>query len=171
MTDPVSDFLNSLGPGLKEFVEPLPALLRSPSQQFVARLGPRIGKGSTREAYEANDNPNTVIKKADSLFANVAEFLIWNSVRTTDLREHFGEIFSISEDGLFLEMEKLGDISKSDYWRVPTLPYAFNDLKPSNFGTTTDGRIKVRDYAMFDLSHALETETKSRPGWAIYPPG
>ena len=97
--------------------------------------------------------------------ANLMEWFIWNAVEQSAIRDHFGQCVSISETGKYLMMERLTDILRSDWPKVPSVPDWLNDRKPSAFGKDKDGRIKVRDFGLVDLNRALDLRTFRVP-WA-----
>lgn len=68
--------LESLGPGLAEWVEPLPPLTLLPAANFEQRIGNSVGKGSSREVFEDEANTTMVIKRCILPFvgANMFEF-------------------------------------------------------------------------------------------------
>jgi hypothetical protein len=120
-------------------------------------MEPQIGRGGARVTFGVKDDPSVVIKKVHLPFvgANVIEWIIWAAVKDTPLGMLFGECRSISETGRYLIMERLEDISESDYSSTPTMPNWLNDLKPSNFGKSASGAIKLRDYATIQIGKQL----------------
>jgi hypothetical protein len=62
-------------------------------------------------------------------------------------------------------MEKLHPLSPDDAYDAPTVPYWLNDLKFSNFGKTSGGRIKAWDYAMVNLGFDLDESLPERVPW------
>jgi len=117
-----------------------------------------IGRGGARETYRVTGDPAVVIKKVhlSSPAANFLEWQLWNAVAKTDLKATFGRCVAISETGRFLMMEYLDDISEEDYAVVPDVPVWFNDRKPSAFGKTKNGIVKIRDYATVNLELVLD---------------
>ncbi len=130
-------------------------------------LGAAIGGGSSREVFGVKDKPNAVIKKSKPPFigANMFEFFIWNAVRSGSWKDVFGEVLEISDDGKYLMMERLDSLSSDEYAQTPSLPEWTNDLKPENFGKGVDGKIRVRDYAMCNISEALNSTNTHRYAW------
>jgi hypothetical protein len=64
-------------------------------------------------------------------------------------------------------MERLDDITKDDYKNTPEMPSWLNDLKPSNFGKSSSGEIKLRDYATTELGDVLAAATRRRWAWQM----
>lgn len=93
------------------------------------------------------------------------EFFVWNAVRSGPWKDIFGEVLEISEDGKYLMMERLDDVSRDEYAQTPSVPDWANDLQPKNFGKSADGEIKVRDYAMCNISDALNSAKPYRYAW------
>jgi hypothetical protein len=167
INDAHDKFIESLGPGLSEWVEPLPPITFRPAAEFEKRLGPEIGAGSSREVFSVKDNPKAVIKRCKLPFigANMYEFFIWNSVRSGKWKDVFGEIVEISEDGRYLMMECLEDVKPEEHHLTPTAPDWGQDLQPKNFGKSADGVFKLRDYAMGNLSSVLNSARPHRYAW------
>ncbi|UPK17608.1 hypothetical protein [Bradyrhizobium sp. 131] len=167
--DPHKAFIDALGPGLQEWVEPLPPLPSRPAADFENMLGASIGAGSSREVFAIKDNPKAIIKRCKLPFigANMFEFFIWNNVRGGQWEDVFGEVLVISEDGRYLAMERLDDIGIDDHARTPSMPDWAKDLQPKNFGKSRDGKIKVRDYAMCSISGALNAARPYRYAWQL----
>jgi hypothetical protein len=144
--------------------------LEIPIEDAVCReliVEPPLGRGGARVAFPVKDNPSVVIKKVHLRFvgANVIEWIVWNSMKQTTLKQYFGECLSISETGRYLIMERLDDISPADYKACPTMPNWLNDLKPSNFGKDQSGQIRLRDYANVQLGKQLAAAAGFRWAW------
>lgn len=127
-----------------------------------------IGRGGSREVFAVKDDPHTVIKAVHLPFvgANMLEHFLWVGVSETEHRDIFGCVHAISTTGRYLQMERLDDISTSDYPNVPNIPIWMNDVKPENFGKSADGRVKIRDYAISSLGKILSLGGARPVAWA-----
>jgi hypothetical protein len=117
-----------------------------------------FARGTSREAFDVQGDTSVIVKRQIIRFpgANMMEWVLWNAVKDTELRHVFGECHTISETAQYLIMERLDNITPSDWVSVPSVPVWLNDKKPSAFGKAADGTIKVRDYALVDLDIALD---------------
>lgn len=125
-------------------------------EQLIAPLS--FARGTSREVFEVPRDRSVVVKKQIIRFpgANIMEWHLWNAIKDTELRQVFGECHAISETAQYLIMERLDNITKSDWASVPNIPLWLNDKKPSVFGKAANGAIKVRDYALVNLDIALD---------------
>jgi hypothetical protein len=128
---------------------------------------PPFARGTSREAFAVQTDPAVIVKRQIIRFpgANIIEWILWNAVKKTPLAGVFAECLAISETGQYLIMERLDDLTKSDWINVPNVPGWLNDKKPSAFGKNSNGDIKVRDYAVVDLDQALDPRVFPVP-WA-----
>jgi hypothetical protein len=62
-------------------------------------------------------------------------------------------------------MERLDDLSEDDYRDSPDVPTWFNDNQPSNFGKSSNGQVKIRDYAMTNIGAVLGLAPPHRAAW------
>jgi hypothetical protein len=130
---------------------------------------PQIGRGGARVVFAAKDNPCVVNKKVHQRFVgpNVIEWIIWASMKKTQLAKLFGECLTISEAGRYLVMERLEDIAQSDWSHTPVMPDWLNDLKPSNFGKNSSGVIKLRDYSSIQIGEQLAAAKPYPSAWQL----
>jgi hypothetical protein len=127
-----------------------------------------FAKGTSREVFRVPTNDSIVIKRTLTAFpgANFVEWNIWNAIKQTDLIDVFGACTEISESGRYLVMEYLRDISTNEAADTPTLPDWVTDVKGTTiFGRGLDGKVKVRDYALVNLSEALAAADRWRRPW------
>lgn len=136
-------------------------------EEIVPLLGERIGRGTGRNCFAVKSDDTVVAKEVHLPFygANMTEWFLWHQLKDTGLAPLFGECFAISYSGRYLIMERLGDISKSDYSAVPPLPKWLQDAKPDTFGKNASGQIKVRDYAHVSLGDSLAKAPRLRRPW------
>ncbi len=130
-------------------------------------LQPQLGRGTARIVYAVVGDPDAVIKKVHLPFVgpNFVEWQMWQRVKHTKFGSLFGECLAISMTGRFLIMERLDDITQSDWPNTPSMPVWLQDLNPTNFGKNTNGEIKVRDYATVQISSALAAAPTRRWAW------
>lgn len=151
---------------------PYPQLMwDSDVEQLIEQ--PSFARGTSREAFAVPTDPLIIVKRQIIKFpgANILEWQIWNALKSTGLRDVFGECHSISETGQYLIMERLADIENSDWVNVPKVPQWLNDKKPSAFGKDRNGIIKVRDYGLVDLDRALDLHVYPVPWSSTVPSG
>ncbi|WP_435626810.1 hypothetical protein [Candidatus Ferrigenium straubiae] len=129
---------------------------------FEDFCGEVFAEGMHRFVHHVNGFPNLVMKisKDDNTFANWCEYLVSSALhgRPEPAAKLVGEVKSISATGKYLIMERLDDVSGS--LSGIKYPAWLNDRKPSAFGRTTLGEVKVRDYGMLRLDDVLA-------GWNI----
>ena len=158
--------------------------LMEPDSFFEDNLGKFIAKGTSREVYEFSGDDSSVIKKVHlpSPSSNFIEWYVWQAVKkmaVTDImnwtpnheiQNLFAECRSISESGRYLIMERLTPITNSDWDRIPQIPEWVNDRKPSAFGKTAEGYVKLLDYAAIDFYSGLSQTLVSVP-FSLKPTG
>ena len=134
-------------------------------------MQPQLGRGGARVVYAVNNDSDAVIKEVHLPFvgSNMMEWQLWCAVKDTPFANLFGECLAISVTGRFLIMERLDDITKSDWPSTPTMPEWLNDLKPGNFGKNAAGHIKIRDYATVQLGPTLAAAPTCRWAWQHSP--
>jgi hypothetical protein len=118
---------------------------------FQSCNGGLIRNGSTRDAYAITCHPDKVIKVGTkpAYVTNWVEIVTYLKVRN---KIYFAEIFSWSQSGKYLVMERLTPLSSRAELNGWKLPEFVNDyLKTENFGKTATGTIKCLDYGMIDL--------------------
>lgn len=102
---------------------------------FTLLCGDVIGRGSFRDVFQYNLNPNWVVKiqKNNSEFSNIKEFEIWCHVKGTEFEKYFAPCYWMSPDGRVLLQHKTKPITKT---RKPPefIPTFFTDVKDDNFG-------------------------------------
>jgi len=131
-------------------------------------FGDQVGKGTTRMVFSVKGAPDFVIKESYLPFhhGNFVEWTVWNAVqkmaedivgheRNTKLRALFAETVAISQSAKFLLMERLGPLKDLDPNELKKFPHWLNDQKPSAFGFSKSGQIKVMDYAMVNFYDVL----------------
>lgn len=124
---------------------------------FEKLLGAQFSSGEHRTVHEVVGHPELVMKVARySHFANWCEYLISSSLETYETKFHIGRVSSISASGRFLLMERLNDFDHS--LTGVAIPGWLNDVKNSNFGISSDGVIKIRDYGMLKLGDQLGSQ-------------
>lgn len=128
-----------------------------PDAEFKTLLGDMIHQGSQRIVFNVVNDPDVVVKKIRRLQfvrPNVTEWLIWDAVKGTKLATVFGCCVSISPTGTYLMMERLGDVD--DGTTLPAIPLWVRDAWHSNnFGQSSAGEVKLRDYGSIDLCKGL----------------
>jgi len=92
----------------------------------------------------------------------MAEWFIWNSVRTIALRDVFAECLAISESGRFLMVIRLTPLTRADYADIQPLPVWLNDRKANAFGKL-GATIKVMDYGVLNYDCLVNTEVERAP--------
>jgi len=121
-------------------------------------LDGNIGRGSARDIFSYKDEPNWVIKqhRFQPHFSNMIEWIIWNQIKETEsLKDIFGECAAMSVSGRYLVMEKLVDLTKVDGPQTLRYPSWLTDRKISNFGRSSSGIIKIRDFGQLVLGDTL----------------
>lgn len=128
-----------------------------------ARLGKEIARGSSRIAYEYQDDPAFIVKQATTNPPNdnVMEWNIWRFIQKSDLERVFGRIAAVSESGRYIVMERLDSITLSEYGLTPDIPSWLGDVKPDSFGRNASGFYKVRDFG----SMRLDLTDRRRMHW------
>jgi hypothetical protein len=126
-------------------------------EELVAGSSP-FASGTSREVFSVADDPAVVIKRTKNPYpgANMAEWFIWNAVRSTDLADVFTEVLSLSESGRFLMMLRLTPLTQADYADIPMLPVWLNDRKPNALGKL-GAAVKVMDYGVLNYNCLLNT--------------
>lgn len=129
--------------------------------------GEAFAQGTRRTAHRVIGDPDVIVKQMRHPYpgSNFTEHLIWVAVSETDLQSIFGRCLSISVSGKFLMMERLDDITKSDWADIPALPDWVTDPKPENFGIL-NSQIKVRDYDTLKFDRLIMLEPRLQPGFA-----
>ncbi|MDR7038800.1 hypothetical protein J2X36_003571 [Methylobacterium sp. BE186] len=132
-----------------------------------------LGEGTGRRVYAVIGCTDVVIKesKAPFHYANFVEWTVWNALvrmgediignrPNADLKQLFAECFSISHSAKYLMMERLQKFEAGDAPPLTRLPFWTNDKKPSAFGKTAAGEVKVIDYGMVNFYDALNPENR-----------
>lgn len=129
-----------------------------------------FSKGSSRTAHVVIKDHAVIVKRSIAAFpgSNFREWFIWNAAEASasNLSNLLGKCFSISETGRYILMERLDDLSPTDYPNIPNVPVWFNDPKPCAFGKSGD-HIKIRDYGLVDSSKLLSTDLDFPPAFAM----
>lgn len=142
----------------------------------LADLSNELGAGTTRRVYGVKSNPDFVIKQSYGPFhhGNFVEWTVWNAIKkmaenimgnepNSQLCEVFARAVAISHSAEFLLMERLQPLEASVQLQMRDFPDWLNDRKPSAFGLSRDGRVKVMDYAMVNFYHVLNPLNRSDP--------
>jgi hypothetical protein len=118
----------------------------SPDSEFEALwllCSKRIGIGTTRDVYEIPGHDYVLkVVKVPSHVTN------WNEIVLYQMKSHLNELAEISSwsrSGKFLVMEKLSDVNAADLSSY-TYPDYLTDRQESNYGKSSSGEIKARDY-------------------------
>lgn len=128
----------------------------APDAQFATLVGAEIGNGNFRKTYDVIGHPGWVIKVSSSNHqANWVEHLTYQALVGERMAEIFGAVDSVSETGKYLIMEHLRDLNAFELPQRPPVPTWFTDRKPSAFGATGGGVIKIRDYGEIKLGMVL----------------
>lgn len=133
---------------------PVPAL-HAPDSVFDAFFkacnGGLVGNGTTRDAYAITCHPDKVIKvaKTAAFVTNWIEIVTYTKIKNNS---YFAEIFSWSQSGKYLVMERLTPLSSHTDLKGSSLPKFVGDIsKAKNFGISQAGLIKCLDYANIEL--------------------
>jgi len=96
-------------------------------------LGDKIGQGQFRAVYHWEHNTGMVVKFAQAVERNIAEFAVWDAVQGTHYAKWFAPVIKCSPCGHFLLMKYARPITAKD--KLPKkIPTFFTDLKKSNYG-------------------------------------
>jgi len=109
-------------------------------EAFNILCGKKLGGGMSRQVYECKLKPGYVVKvEVDPYpnYQNLAEWHIWQAVRSTKHSRWFAAIDSISPDGKILIQERTRPAGLSEY--PDKIPTFFTDTKRENWGMTTHG--------------------------------
>ncbi|WP_159099636.1 hypothetical protein [Alloyangia pacifica] len=133
-----------------------------------------LGTGTTRRVYGVKGSQDFVIKQSHRPFhySNFVEWTVWHAVdkmaedilgneANLQLLELFARTAAISHSAEFLIMERLQPLKDPDRLQLGGFPDWLNDRKPSAFGLTGDGRVKVMDYAMVNFYQVLNPLNRS----------
>jgi hypothetical protein len=124
---------------------------------FEKLLGAQFASGEHRTVHEVVGHPEMVMKVARySHIANWCEYLVSSSLEKYETEFHIGSVPSISASGRFLLMERLNDLDRS--LAGVAIPGWLDDVKISNFGISSEGVVKIRDYGMLKLSDQLGSQ-------------
>lgn len=127
-----------------------------------------IGEGTERRVYAVVDSGDVVVKESKGPLhhSNFVEWIVWNALKrmedpitdnepNAELQNLFSPCHSISHSGRFLMMERLQKLEASDKVPLAHLPTWLNDRKPTAFGRTGKGVVKVIDYGMINFYQVL----------------
>lgn len=129
-------------------------LRESEDANFENLLGVPFASGEQRVVHDVVGYPEMVMKVARySHIANWHEYLICSSLENYETKFHIGKVASISASGRFLLMERLKDLDRS--LAGVAIPGWLNDVKVSNFGISSEGVVKIRDYGMLKFGDEL----------------
>lgn len=107
-----------------------------------------LGSGLSRNVYTCTLNPSEWVIKvemnATGYFQNVAEYLVWKSVRDVKKISHwFAPILNISDSGLWMVQARTRPARGNELPKK--VPRFFTDTKIANWGWFED-RIVCHDY-------------------------
>lgn len=131
----------------------------SPDAQFENLVGNKIASGTSRCVHELKGDNYKVIKVAkqpppdssgNPSLCNKIEWELYNYSKNSNLvkiQEVLAEVFSISETGKYLIMEKLNTNLTSAQYSSKQYPICISDPKNENFGMDSQLNIKMLDYA------------------------
>ncbi len=123
---------------------------------FQKLCGAQFEEGEHRTVHEVSGHPEIVMKVArHSHHANWCEYLVSSSLEGLITEIRVGNVLSISASGKFLMMERLNDLDRSP--GGVAVPHWLNDVKPSAFGVSVQGEIKIRDYGLLKLGDQVGT--------------
>lgn len=135
-----------------------------------------LGTGTTRRVYGVKGTPDFVIKQSHAPFhySNFVEWTVWHAINemaedimgnepNPQLLELFARVVAISHSAEFLLMERLQPLKDPTLLQLRDFPDWLNDRKPNAFGLTSDGRVKVMDYAMVNFYHVLNPLNRTGP--------
>lgn len=129
----------------------------APDFQFEILCGKEFARGMHRSVHDVKGHPNVVMKvNNNTTFANWNEYLVSSALqgRAEPVAQLMGNVSAISATGKYLIMERLQDINR----RLSGIQYPvwLNDyFKPSAYGLTSAGTVKVRDYGTLKLADVL----------------
>jgi len=117
---------------------------RTAEDFFSVMCGELLGSGISREVYAARFMPNMVIKfeHSDRMFANIAEWQLWNEVQHTDAAKWLAPCDAISPCGKVLIQRR----TKPARSYPKKIPVWLTDEKRANFGMI-GRRFVCHDYA------------------------
>lgn len=117
----------------------------------------QIGRGMTRTVYSSLLLPDCVIKVENdsyrSHFQNIAEWQVWQMVRSTPAARWFAQCKWLSPDGRILIMERTRPALPKRY--PDKVPVWFTDLKRSNWGLVDDNKGAHRWLVCHDYGTSL----------------
>lgn len=135
-----------------------------------------LGAGTTRRVYGVKGLPDFVIKQSHRPFhySNFVEWTVWQAINemaedilgnetNSQLLEVFARAAAISHSAEFLLMERLQPLNDPARLQLRDFPDWLNDRKLSAFGLSSDGRVKVMDYAMVNFYHVLNPFNRAGP--------
>lgn len=111
-------------------------------------FGPLIGEGDHRRVYEVRGTDAYVFKVAKDacLWANFAEYDLWEAVKNTTLEKHFAPCHSMSPGGRILCMRRADRLARPS--EVPRLlPRFISDTHRNNIAMM-GGKPVIIDYGI-----------------------
>jgi hypothetical protein len=131
---------------------PLEGIVQDSNVKAV--LGPQIGtQGSARTAFERVGFSGGVIKQSRHPLhtSNRNEWLMWCQMKGTPDRDLLGTCYALSGSGEYLIMEDLRDLNAQEKQAPAKRPQWVSDVKAGNFGVSSGGQVKLRDYGQLRL--------------------
>jgi hypothetical protein len=118
---------------------------------FNLLCGDKLGEGSFRTVYECRLRPDLVVKVSNPSAwrdpHNTLEAQFWADYKYHKvIGKWLAPIHFVSPDTRIILMERA--MSFFDTELPVKVPACFQDVKPSNFGRLSDGRIVCVDYAL-----------------------
>jgi hypothetical protein len=129
----------------------------APDSAFELLCGEEFARGQHRTVHFVIGHPDLVMKvDSNTTFANWNEYLVSSSLdgRAEPVAKLMGCVKAISATGKYLIMERLDDIQR----KLVGIQYPvwLNDgFKPSAYGVTPSGEVKVRDFGTLKLAGVL----------------
>nr|ELR5252460.1 hypothetical protein [Providencia rettgeri] len=141
----------------------------SPDAHFEQLVGKKIGSGTSRCVHELNGDNSKVIKiakqppadsDANPSICNFNEWKLYTHAKNTGLAKvesALAEVFSISETGKYLIMEKLVTPLPASQRSNMKYPSCISDAKAENFGMS-GSTVKMLDYAALHNDFAINSQ-------------
>lgn len=143
-------------------------------ETLIDRMQPLVGEGTQRRVYVVDGIDDIVIKESKGPFhhSNFVEWTVWRALETMreeisgnvpnpELIDLFAPCVAISHSAKFLVMKRFDGPITADEITMSGLPFWLNDKKPSAFGKTKDGKVKIIDYGAVDFYNALNPKNRN----------
>lgn len=143
-------------------------------ESVIERMRPLVGEGTQRRVYLVDGLGDVVIKESKGPFhhSNFVEWTVWHALErmreeiseneaNPDLIDLFAPCIAISHSAKFLLMKRFDGPIQANEIPAKGIPFWFNDKKPSAFGKTKDGAIKIIDYGAVNFYNALNPRNRT----------